>query len=203
MAKKNANKNQKESKEDLDKFAKELEGSDSDDDAVVIEKEPDATPQVVTQPTESSPENKKTTEMLSDAEKEILREELLKTEDEIATLKQVLTARQKHAGELKRKLGLSPFTELSQDINRSIKVVTETEAFQKTAEVAAATTDTVKEKWNDMRNSSLFKSFESKLGTAYNQAKMAASTSIDHLAGAARNSSTVATPVAEEAKPIS
>lgn len=39
--------------------------------------------------------------------------------------------------------------------------------FQKTTEVAAATADTVKHKWNDMRNSSLFKSFESKLGTAY------------------------------------
>ncbi|VDK81524.1 unnamed protein product [Cylicostephanus goldi] len=40
--------------------------------------------------------------------------------------------------------------------------------FHKTSEVAAATADTVKHKWNDMRNSSLFKSFESKLGTAYN-----------------------------------
>ncbi|CAI5454303.1 unnamed protein product [Caenorhabditis angaria] len=144
-----------------------------------------------------------TGEVLSETEKELLREELIKTEDEISTLKQVLASRQKHASELKRKLGLSPFAELSQDINRSFKVVTDTEAFQKTAEVAAATSDTVKEKWADMRNSSLFKSFESKLGTAYNSAKMAASTSIDHLAGAARGNSTVATPVAEEAKPIS
>ncbi|EPB70284.1 hypothetical protein ANCCEY_10624 [Ancylostoma ceylanicum] len=82
--------------------------------------------------------------------------------------------------------------------------------FQKTTEVAAATADTVKHKWNDMRNSSLFKSFESKLGTAYNspstdvclQAKMAASTSIDHLSQAARGGSNATTP-AEESKPIS
>lgn len=40
--------------------------------------------------------------------------------------------------------------------------------YQKTSEVVAGTADTVKNKWNDMRNSSFFKSFESKLGSAYN-----------------------------------
>ncbi|VDN33852.1 unnamed protein product [Gongylonema pulchrum] len=61
--------------------------------------------------------------------------------------------------------------------------------YQKTTEVVAGTADTVKKGWNDMRNSSLFKSFESKLGTAYTQAKMAASTSIDQLSGIAKSSS--------------
>ncbi|VDO43124.1 unnamed protein product [Haemonchus placei] len=107
------------------------------------------------------------TTQLSDAETAILKEELRKTEEEIQTLKQVLLARQKHASELKRKLGLNPLVELGNDINKGLKAVTDTEAFQKTSEVAAATADTVKHKWNDMRNSSLFKSFESKLGTAY------------------------------------
>ncbi|CAJ0583472.1 unnamed protein product, partial [Mesorhabditis spiculigera] len=125
---------------------------------------------------------------LSDAERELLKEELKKTEDEIATLKQVLLARQKHSSELKRKLGLSPLTELTQDINKTLKGVTETDAFKTTSEVAGAAADSVKTKWNDMRNSSLFKSFESKLGTAYTSAKMAASTSIDHLSGQARGS---------------
>uniref|UniRef100_A0A0R3PDD3 TpeL n=1 Tax=Angiostrongylus costaricensis TaxID=334426 RepID=A0A0R3PDD3_ANGCS len=104
---------------------------------------------------------------LSDAEIALLKDELRKTEEEIQTLKQVLVARQKHASEIKRKLGLNPFVELGNDINKGLKAVTDTEAFQKTSEVAAATADTVKHKWNDMRNSSLFKSFESKLGTAY------------------------------------
>lgn len=40
-------------------------------------------------------------------------------------------------------------------------------SYKTTSEVAGAAADTVKNKWNDMRNSSLFKSFESKLGTAY------------------------------------
>ncbi|CAL2049335.1 hypothetical protein CAEBREN_01533 [Caenorhabditis brenneri] len=191
------NKKSNEKKEDLEKFAKELQESDSDEDAVVIEQ-----PTVEPIPPQNTSSNSKKIE-LSQAEKDLLRTELDKTEEEINTLKQVLSARQKHAADLKRKLGLTPFSELSQDLNRSLKTVTDTEAFQKTAEVAAATSDTVKEKWNDMRNSSLFKSFESKLGTAYNSAKMAASTSIDHLAGAARAPSQTGTPVAEEAKPIS
>ncbi|KAF1747160.1 hypothetical protein GCK72_023621 [Caenorhabditis remanei] len=190
------NKKTNEKKEDLEKFAKELQGSDSDEDAVVIEQ-----PTVEPNPPHNDNSSKKVE--LSAAEKDLLRTELDKTEEEISTLKQVLAARQKHSAELKRKLGLTPFSELSQDLNRSLKTVTETEAFQKTAEVASATSDTVKEKWNDMRNSSLFKSFESKLGTAYNSAKMAASTSIDHLAGAARTPTQTGTPVGEEAKPIS
>uniref|UniRef100_F1LCF7 Tumor protein D54 n=1 Tax=Ascaris suum TaxID=6253 RepID=F1LCF7_ASCSU len=116
---------------------------------------------------------------LSEAEKEIVREELKKTEDEINTLRQVLAARQKHAADLKRKLGISPLTELTADINQSLQHVKETQAYQKTSEVVSGTADTVKNKWNDMRNSSLFKSFESKLGNAYTnvRAKLVASTS--------------------------
>ncbi|KAK6033825.1 tumor protein D52 family protein [Cooperia oncophora] len=118
------------------------------------------------------------TTQLSDAETAILKEELRKTEEEIQTLKQVLLARQKHASELKRKLGLNPLVELGNDINKGLKAVTDTEAFQKTSEVAAATADTVKHKWNDMRNSSLFKSFESKLGTAYTSVSIKSATFI-------------------------
>uniref|UniRef100_A0A183C0Z7 Variable large protein n=1 Tax=Globodera pallida TaxID=36090 RepID=A0A183C0Z7_GLOPA len=47
------------------------------------------------------------------------------------------------------------------------------------------TAESVASKINDLRNSSIFKSFETKLGAAVTTAKMAASTSIDHLAGIA------------------
>ncbi|KAI1706751.1 tumor protein d52 family domain-containing protein [Ditylenchus destructor] len=73
--------------------------------------------------------------------------------------------------------------------------------YQKTSEVVTGTAETVANKWADMRNSSLFKSFESKLGSAYSNAKMAASTSIDHLAGASRpsqNNSQAGTPRSEQ-----
>ncbi|KAF8365433.1 hypothetical protein PRIPAC_83262 [Pristionchus pacificus] len=51
--------------------------------------------------------------------------------------------------------------------------------YKQTSEGAVATAETVKSKFNDIRNSSLFKSFESKLGIAYISAKMTASTSIN------------------------
>uniref|UniRef100_A0A0N5AJQ1 Tpd52 like 2b n=1 Tax=Syphacia muris TaxID=451379 RepID=A0A0N5AJQ1_9BILA len=111
---------------------------------------------------------------LSDVEKELIKEELKKTEDEINTLRQVLVARQKHASELKRKLGISPLTELTADINQSLQQVKSSQAYQKTSGVVSDTADTVKSKWNDMRNSAFFKSFESKLGTAYQNVRVGA-----------------------------
>ncbi|KAI1701135.1 tumor protein d52 family domain-containing protein [Ditylenchus destructor] len=138
---------------------------------------------------------------ISDAEKELIREELKKTENEIATLRQLLAARQKHVATLKRKLGISPLTEITEEVSHGLRTVKETPAYQKTSEVVTGTAESVANKWADMRNSSLFKSFESKLGSAYSNAKMAASTSIDHLAGATRpsqNNSQAGTPRSEQ-----
>ncbi|TKR72429.1 hypothetical protein L596_019876 [Steinernema carpocapsae] len=148
----------------------------------------------------------------TEEEKEALREELKKTEDEIVTLRQVLVARQKHAQDLKRKLGLNPFSELAQEVNQGLDAVKKTQAYQKTSEVVSSTAETVTTKLGDIRNSSLFKSFENKLGTAYNSAKMAASTSIDHLAahtgrggnnGESANASAATTPAEKPASPLS
>ncbi|KAL3124070.1 hypothetical protein niasHT_004659 [Heterodera trifolii] len=122
---------------------------------------------------------------LSDAERELVIEELKKTENEIATLRQLLTARQKHVAQLKRKLGISPLNEITSEMAQGLKTVKETPAYQKTSEMMSGTAESVASKINDFRNSSLFKSFESKLGAAVTNAKVAASTSIDHLAGIA------------------
>jgi len=123
---------------------------------------------------------------LTEPEKELLREELKKTEEEINTLRQVLASRQKHATLLKHKLGITPFNEISNEVAQGLKTVKETPVYQRTSEVVSGTAETVSNKWQDMRNSSIFKSFESKLGSAFTNAKMAASTSFDHLAGAGR-----------------
>uniref|UniRef100_A0A0R3S506 Tumor protein D54 n=1 Tax=Elaeophora elaphi TaxID=1147741 RepID=A0A0R3S506_9BILA len=168
-------KNDVQMQDAMDKFADELNRSSDDEDNII----------------EAGDEhfiNGASIEH-SEVEKELIKEELKKTEEEINTLRQVLVARQKHASDLKRKLGISPFTEFTADINHSLQHVKESQAYQKTSEVVAGTADTVKNKWNDMRNSSLFKSFESKLGTAYTNAKMAASTSIDQISGMAKSSS--------------
>lgn len=44
---------------------------------------------------------------------------LLQVEEEIVTLRQVLAAKERHCGELRRKLGLSALEGLKQNLSRS------------------------------------------------------------------------------------
>ncbi|XP_049919929.1 tpd52 like 2b isoform X10 [Epinephelus moara] len=112
---------------------------------------------------------------LTEEEAEELRVELTKVEEEINTLRQVLSAKERHATELKRKLGLSPLTELRQNLTKSWQDVQTSNAYKKTQETllqagqktsAALTTvgTTLSKKLGDMRNSATFKSFEDKVG---------------------------------------
>lgn len=59
---------------------------------------------------------------------EELKVELAKTEEEIQTLRQVLAARIKHSHDLKRKLGIGVWKELTSDLQAGIKNVQETTA---------------------------------------------------------------------------
>uniref|UniRef100_A0A8C6AI69 TPD52 like 2 n=1 Tax=Monodon monoceros TaxID=40151 RepID=A0A8C6AI69_MONMO len=81
-------------------------------------------------------------EGLTDAEAEELRAELAKVEEEVVTLRQVLAAKERHCGELKRRLGLSTLEGLKQNLSRG---------------------------WHDVQvsnaNSATFKSFEDRVGT--------------------------------------
>ena len=60
---------------------------------------------------------------------EEFRQELAKTEEEIATLKQVLASKTRHAGELKRKLGISAWKEWTTDLGQGVKNLQETTAY--------------------------------------------------------------------------
>ncbi|XP_072552126.1 tpd52 like 2b isoform X3 [Salminus brasiliensis] len=71
---------------------------------------------------------------LTEEEAEELRTELTKVEEEIQTLRQVLLAKERHASELKRKLGLSPLTELKQNISKGWQDVQTSNAYKKTQE---------------------------------------------------------------------
>ncbi|XP_005604921.1 tumor protein D54 isoform X3 [Equus asinus] len=73
-------------------------------------------------------------EGLSEAEEEELRAELAKVEEEIVTLRQVLAAKERHCGELKRKLGLSALEGLKQNLSRSWHDVQVSNAYKKTQE---------------------------------------------------------------------
>ncbi|XP_053706074.1 tpd52 like 2b isoform X9 [Synchiropus splendidus] len=71
---------------------------------------------------------------LTEEEAEELRIELSKVEEEINTLRQVLSAKERHATELKRKLGLSPLNELKQNLTKSWQDVQTSNAYKKTQE---------------------------------------------------------------------
>ncbi|XP_017510862.1 tumor protein D54 isoform X5 [Manis javanica] len=73
-------------------------------------------------------------EGLTEAEEEELRAELAKVEEEIVTLRQVLAAKERHCGELRRKLGLSALDGLKQNLSKSWHDVQVSTAYKKTQE---------------------------------------------------------------------
>ncbi|XP_047428949.1 tpd52 like 2b isoform X13 [Mugil cephalus] len=128
---------------------------------------------------------------LTEEEAEELRTELTKVEEEINTLRLVLSAKERHAAELKRKLGLNPLNELKQNLTKSwqevqtsnaylsasatLDDITHSEAYKKTQETlsqagqktsaALSTMGTaISRKLGDVRNSATFKSFEDRMG---------------------------------------
>ncbi|NXK88469.1 TPD53 protein, partial [Formicarius rufipectus] len=74
------------------------------------------------------------TTMISEEEKEELKIELAKLEDEISTLRQVLAAKEKHLVEIKQKLGISLMNELKQNFSKSWHDMQTTSAYKKTHE---------------------------------------------------------------------
>ncbi|XP_023219849.1 tumor protein D52-like isoform X3 [Centruroides sculpturatus] len=122
---------------------------------------------------------------------EELKNELAKTEDEIVTLRQVLSDRVRHAQELKRKLGITPWKEFKDDMEQGFRNIQESSAlpgifsstaYQKTSstlKTAGEKTTTaigtisasVTKKLSEVKNSTAFKSFEEKVGSAYSNVK--------------------------------
>ncbi|XP_040844243.1 tumor protein D54 isoform X11 [Ochotona curzoniae] len=128
---------------------------------------------------------------LTEAEAEELRAELVKVEEEIVTLRQVLAAKERRCGELRRRLGLSALEGLRQNLSKSWHDVQVSTAYKKTQETlsqagqktsAALSTvgSAISKKLGDMssshsirhsvsmpamRNSATFKSFEDRVGT--------------------------------------
>jgi len=108
------------------------------------------------------------------------RAELAKTEDEINTLKQVLASKQKESAELKRKLGITAWKEWTTDLAQGAKNLQETTAYQKTTETVKGLGERtsslfgslgVGAKLAEMKNSTAFKSFEERVGTAVGTVK--------------------------------
>merc|ERR1711971_403672 len=111
---------------------------------------------------------------LSAEEQERQREEwkaeLKKTEEEILTLKQVLTAKEHHAAGLKRRLGITAWREFSEDMTQGLKNLQESATYKRTAENIQFAKDIAKEKTSGMvagiAASGYFQSMSSAIGAA-------------------------------------
>ncbi|XP_054074200.1 tumor protein D54 isoform X7 [Rissa tridactyla] len=125
-------------------------------------------------------------EGLTLAEEEELRSELAKVEEEIGTLRQVLAAKERHCGELKRKLGLTPLDGLKQNLSKSWHDVQVSTAYVKTSEKLG--------EWNDkVTQSDFYKKTQETLSQAGQKTSAALSnvgSVISRKLGDMRNSAT-------------
>ncbi|XP_046965928.1 tumor protein D53 homolog isoform X3 [Vanessa cardui] len=108
--------------------------------------------------------------------------ELARVEDEIATLRTVLQSKIRQSSDLKRKLGITVWKEITEDVNQGLKNVKESQVYQKTESVIKTTAEKttsifggitagVSHKLGQMRNSESFRSIEERVGTAYENVK--------------------------------
>lgn len=125
-------------------------------------------------------------------------QELARVEEEITTLRTVLQSKMRHSSELKRKLGITVWKEITDDVSQGIKNVKESNVYQtveskvgeittavtsapiyqktetalkttagKTTSVLGGITSKMTQKISDMKQSDSFRSFEEKVGSAY------------------------------------
>ncbi|KAI4876603.1 hypothetical protein NFI96_018953 [Prochilodus magdalenae] len=127
---------------------------------------------------------------LTEEEAMELQLELTKVDDEIQTLKQVLAAKERHAGELRRRLGISPLSEFKSNITKgwhevqssnayltasaTLEDISRSDAYKKTQETlsqagqltsSALSTmgSAIRNRFGEMRNSTTFKTLEDKM----------------------------------------
>lgn len=147
-------------------------------------------------------------------------QELARVEDEIATLRTVLQSKIRQSSELKRKLGITVWKEITEDVNQGLKNVKESQVYQKTESVIKSTAEKttsilggitagVSHKLGQMRNSDSFRSIEERVGTAYENVKGKVASrsnstqSFDEaLRDASRAASGAASPAIPEHKPL-
>ncbi|XP_068432690.1 tumor protein D53 isoform X1 [Clinocottus analis] len=119
---------------------------------------------------------------LTEEEKEEIQQELDKLEEEISTLRQVLTSKEKRHAELKQKLGMSSLNELRNNFSRGWHDMQTSTAYKKTSETLSTAGQktsaafstlgcAITRKFGDMRNSPSFKSFEEKVETTVSTIK--------------------------------
>ncbi|XP_061676795.1 tumor protein D52 isoform X3 [Syngnathoides biaculeatus] len=71
---------------------------------------------------------------MTEEERQELQVELLRVEDEIQTLSQVLAVKERQLADIKRKLGVTPLNELKQNFSKTWQEVTTSSAYKRTSE---------------------------------------------------------------------
>ncbi|XP_018796078.1 PREDICTED: tumor protein D52 isoform X4 [Bactrocera latifrons] len=115
-------------------------------------------------------------------------QELARVEEEINTLRTVLASKTRHASDLKRKLGITMWKEITDDMSQGLKNVKESSVFQRTESVLKSTSEKtasvfgsitigITSKLSQMKNSDSMRSIEEKVGSAYENVKTRVSTS--------------------------
>lgn len=132
--------------------------------------------------------------------------ELARLEYEIQTLRSVLAVKMREANELKRKLGITTMSEFKDDLRHGMQTVRESDVYQKTNAALQNFGDYASKKIGAIRSSSMYKSFEEKVGGAYTSVKTRVSTSrsADDLGetGTELPSSDAAGPLPEDKVPL-
>lgn len=111
-----------------------------------------------------------------------MKEELEKVESEITMLRQVLGSKVRHATELKRQLGITPFQEFKHDLQSGLNHIKSSDSYQKTSSAMKTATDKTSslmssvgqsftKKMGDLKNSQTFKSLDERVHTTYNTVK--------------------------------
>ncbi|XP_075904482.1 tumor protein D53 isoform X3 [Nelusetta ayraudi] len=148
--------------------------------------------------------------MMTEEEREEIQQELTKLEEEISTLRQVLSSKEKQHAELKQKLGVTPLNELRNNFSRGWQDVQTSTAYKKTSETlstagqktsAAFNTlgSAISRRFEDMRNSPSFRSFEEKVENTVSTIKTKVGASegrgnFEDVLSSAANASTQDTP---------
>lgn len=114
-------------------------------------------------------------------------QELARVEEEIATLRTVLTSKVRHASELKRKLGITVWKEITDDVGQGLKNVKESNVYQSTQSALKSTaekttsifggltsgiTSGISSKLTQMKKSDSYRSIEERVGSAYENVKV-------------------------------
>ena len=98
---------------------------------------------------------------------QFLQEELIKVEEEILTLRQVLGAKVRRAAEIKRQMGITPFQEFKQDLQHGIKSIQDSDAYQKTNEKIHDINDKITHSTAYQKTSSVVKTASEKTTAAF------------------------------------